>query len=56
MASLATALLDRLVERAIILKVKGQTYRTPPGQKRGKPHLREEALSSLFLRLPKPRA
>jgi DNA replication protein DnaC len=26
---LATALLDRLVERAIILKIKGKTYRTP---------------------------
>ena len=26
---LAMALLDRLVERAIILKVKGKTYRTP---------------------------
>jgi DNA replication protein DnaC len=26
---LAMALLDRLVERAIILKIKGKTYRTP---------------------------
>ena len=34
---LAMALLDRLVERAIILKVKGKTYRTPLSKSENNP-------------------